>query len=129
MAEAVSANPLRERELLVDGVRTRLLEAGSESDSEAVVFVHGNPNSAVEWSDLLARTGEFARAVALDMPGFGTAEAPSDLAYPVEGYVRFSARRSSSSGSSAPTWCCTTSAARGDSAGRSRIPTTSPASS
>jgi pimeloyl-ACP methyl ester carboxylesterase len=89
MAQASSATPPRERELVVDGVRTRLLEAGPESASEAVVFVHGNPNSAAEWSDLVSRTGEFARAVALDMPGFGTAEAPSDFAYPVEGYMGF----------------------------------------
>lgn len=89
MAEAVSATPPRERQLVVDGVGTRLLEAGPESASEAVIFVHGNPNSAVEWSDLISRTGEFARAVALDMPGFGTAEAPDGFAYPVEGYINF----------------------------------------
>ena len=88
MPNAPSATPPRERALVVDGVRSRAFEAGPDA-SEAVVFVHGNPNSAAEWSDLMARTGEFARAVAVDMPGFGKADRPREFAYPVEGYVRF----------------------------------------
>lgn len=58
------------------GVASRLIEAGPEGASEAVVFVHGNPGSSSDWSSLVAATGEFARAVAFDMPGFGTTHAP-----------------------------------------------------
>jgi pimeloyl-ACP methyl ester carboxylesterase len=51
--------------------------------------VHGNPGSSRDWDDLLSRVGSFARAVALDMPGFGKASKPADFDYTVEGYARF----------------------------------------
>jgi pimeloyl-ACP methyl ester carboxylesterase len=35
------------------------------------------------------RVGEFARAVAPDMPGFGRADKPRDLPYTVDGYAEF----------------------------------------
>jgi pimeloyl-ACP methyl ester carboxylesterase len=80
---------VRERELVAAGLRTVLAEAGPPKAPEAVVFVHGNPGSARDWHDLMGRTGEFARAVAMDMPGFGRADKPRDLALPVEGHSRF----------------------------------------
>jgi pimeloyl-ACP methyl ester carboxylesterase len=80
---------VRERPLSVDGLRTVLAEAGPADAEEAVVFVHGNPGPALEWHDLMGRTGEFARAVAMDMPGFGRADKPRDFALPVEGHARF----------------------------------------
>jgi pimeloyl-ACP methyl ester carboxylesterase len=89
VAEATSSAGVRERPIRVDGVNSRVLETGSPDASEAVVFVHGNPNSADEWCDLMVRTGEFARCVALDMPGFGQADRPRDFAVPVEGFARF----------------------------------------
>lgn len=61
----------------VDGLRSPVLEAGDASSSEAVVFVHGSPGCGGEFRDLVERTGEFARAVAPDMPGFGQADKPS----------------------------------------------------
>jgi pimeloyl-ACP methyl ester carboxylesterase len=80
---------VRERPLAVDGLNTVLAEAGPADADEAVVFVHGNPGPALEWHDLMGRVGEFGRAVALDMPGFGRADKPRDFALPVEGYARF----------------------------------------
>ena len=80
---------VRERELVVDGLRTVLAESGPADAEEAVVFVHGNPGSALDWRDLMGRTGEFARSLAMDMPGFGRADKPRDFAVPVEGYARF----------------------------------------
>lgn len=44
------------------------------------MFVHGNPGSSRDWEYLLARVGQFGRAVAQDVPGFGHA---------VEGYARY----------------------------------------
>ena len=78
-----------ERELVVDGLRTVLAESGPADAEEAVVFVHGNPGSALDWHDLMGRTGEFARSLAMDMPGFGRADKPRDFALPVEGHARF----------------------------------------
>jgi pimeloyl-ACP methyl ester carboxylesterase len=75
-------------EITVDGVRSPVLQAGPSDSREAVVFVHGNPGPSQDWSDLLERTGSFARAVAPDLPGYGRADKPRDFDYTVEGYAR-----------------------------------------
>lgn len=72
---------------VVAGVRTPVEEAGDATADEAVVFVHGNPGSAQDWTALLSGAGKFARAVAPDMPGFGRAEKPWRFPYTVEGYA------------------------------------------
>jgi len=80
---------LDEARVTVRGVGLPVLEAGPRDSREAVVFVHGNPGSGQDWTDLLRQTGEFARAVAPDMPGFGRADKPRDFPYSVDGYARF----------------------------------------
>jgi pimeloyl-ACP methyl ester carboxylesterase/flavin-dependent dehydrogenase len=80
--------PLRTSALDVDGVRSPLLESGPQGVEEAVVFVHGNPGSSLDWADLARAVGVFGRAVALDMPGFGRADKPDDFDYTVEGYAQ-----------------------------------------
>ena len=81
---------VRERPLSVDGMRSRVLETGPETAIEAVVFVHGNPNSADEWRGLMRQTGAFARSIAVDMPGFGRADRPgNEFKVPVEGPAGF----------------------------------------
>ena len=70
----------RPREITVMGIRTRLLEAGPTGD-EAVVFVHGAPGSANDWDYFLPRVGEFARAVAFDLVGFGRSDKPPYLGH------------------------------------------------
>jgi pimeloyl-ACP methyl ester carboxylesterase len=72
----------------VDGVRSPVLQVGDVEATEAVVFVHGNPGPKEDWVDLLDRTGEFTRAVAPDMPGYGAADKPADFDYTVDGYAR-----------------------------------------
>jgi len=79
---------LREGEVRVAGVCSPYIEAGPESAEAAAVFVHGNPGSSRDWEDLLARVGEYGRAIALDMPGFGEADKPKDFDYTIDGYVR-----------------------------------------
>ncbi len=68
------------REITAMGLRTRVLESGPTSE-EAVVFIHGGPGSANDWDYLLPRVGEFARAVAFDLVGFGRADKPAHLGY------------------------------------------------
>ena len=80
---------VRERPYEAGGIHTVLAESGPAESTEAVVFVHGNPGSARDWHDLMGRTGDFARSIAFDMPGFGRADKPRDLAVPVEGFARF----------------------------------------
>jgi pimeloyl-ACP methyl ester carboxylesterase len=77
-------------ELVVAGVRPPYSQVGDQGDREAVVFVHGNPGPASDWSDLLECVGEFARGIAMDFPGYGGADRPRDrdFDYSVSGYAR-----------------------------------------
>ena len=68
---------LRTRDVRALGIRTRILEAGPHDAAEAVVFVHGGPGCADDWSQLQTAAGDFARAVAFDLPGFGQADKPA----------------------------------------------------
>ena len=79
---------MRQSSVRVDDVRSPVIEAGPEGAREAAVFVHGNPGSAGDWADLVRRTGEHGRAIALDMPGYGGADRPETFDYTVEGYAR-----------------------------------------
>jgi pimeloyl-ACP methyl ester carboxylesterase len=110
-------------EIRVDGLRSPYIQAGDPGSREAVVFVHGNPGSHLDWYELLTRTGSFARAVAFDAPGFGGADKPADFDYSVPGYARFIGGALRELGIERPIWSCTTSAARGDSRGPPAIRT------
>jgi pimeloyl-ACP methyl ester carboxylesterase len=79
--------PSTTTDVVVNGVRSAVLQAGPDDREEAVVFVHGNPGPKEDWKELLERVGEFARAVAPDMPGYGAADKPRDFRYTVEGYA------------------------------------------
>jgi pimeloyl-ACP methyl ester carboxylesterase len=65
-------HPIRERELELDGVRTRALELiGS---GPPLVLLHGFADSADTWRPLMRELSARGRAaIALDMPGFGAA--------------------------------------------------------
>lgn len=76
-------------EISVAGLRSPLISAGPDAESEAVVFLHGNPGSRLDWRPLLEGVGEFGRAIAFDLPGFGQADAPRDFGYRVEDYAAF----------------------------------------
>jgi pimeloyl-ACP methyl ester carboxylesterase len=80
---------VRTGEVVVDGVRSPLIEAGPADPGEAAVFLHGNPGSSRDWEDLSARTGEFGRSVAFDLPGFGQAQTPRSFDFSPEGYAGF----------------------------------------
>lgn len=80
---------VRSGEIVVAGLRSPTIEAGSPGAREAVVFVHGNPGSRLDWYDLVARVGTFARAVAFDAPGFGRADKPRSFDATVPGYASF----------------------------------------
>lgn len=74
------------QQLLVNGVRTPCIDVGGTA-TEAVVFVHGNPGCGADWCGLAERIQSFARVLAPDMPGFGTAEKPANFDYSVAGYA------------------------------------------
>jgi pimeloyl-ACP methyl ester carboxylesterase len=79
----------RARRIVVGGIGTQVIEAGPADATEAVVFVHGNPGSSADFTGLVDQVGEFARAVAFDMPGFGKADKPDDFEYHVGAYANF----------------------------------------
>jgi pimeloyl-ACP methyl ester carboxylesterase len=73
--------------VIVNGIRTVVRSAGPADDTEAVVFVHGNPGSSADWEALLPAVG--MRAVAWDAPGFGQADKPDDFPQTVQGHAAF----------------------------------------
>jgi pimeloyl-ACP methyl ester carboxylesterase len=58
---------MNEISVIIDGIRSPLLELGPADSNEAVVFVHGNPGSIRDWDALARGVGEFGRAMAIDM--------------------------------------------------------------
>jgi pimeloyl-ACP methyl ester carboxylesterase len=76
----------------IDGVRSPVVESGPVNADEAAVFIHGNPGSTRDWESLARGVGEFGRALAMDMPGFGEADKPGDFDYSVPGYAAFLGR-------------------------------------
>src|SRR3954462_12074482 len=58
---------VRTTRVSVGGVSTRVQQAGPLRASNAVVFVHGSPDSSRDWDDLVAANGRFARTVAFDI--------------------------------------------------------------
>lgn len=85
-----AAAGVRRRRLAAAGTSTRLLEAGPEEASTAVVFVHGNPGSADDWEPLVGAVGASGRrALAFDLPDFGETDAPAGFEHTVFGYAAF----------------------------------------
>ena len=71
---------ITQRNVTVGGARSLVRECGPAQAREAVVFIHGNPGAGEDWVDLLPRIGEFARAIAADMPGNGKVDRPEGVA-------------------------------------------------
>jgi pimeloyl-ACP methyl ester carboxylesterase len=77
------------RRLTVEGITTSVLVGGAGQPGEAVVFVHGNPDSGSDWMPLMTRVAPFANVIAPDLPGFGAADARHDGDYSIYSYARF----------------------------------------
>lgn len=73
---------------VISGVRCAVYDS-APGQREGVVFVHGNPGPMDDWQDLIPAVTPFARAVAMDLPGYGRAERPRTFAYTIEGYARY----------------------------------------
>lgn len=80
---------VRMAQVRVGAIDVRYVQAGPGDDATAVVFVHGNPGSADDWTALVAAVGEHGRALALDMPDFGRTAAAPGFAHTVDGYAAF----------------------------------------
>src|SRR5262249_14382392 len=82
-----SGRVMSETSVSIDGVRTPLLEVSPPEASEVVVSIHGNPGSIRDWENLASGVAGFARALAIDIPGFGTADKPENFDYSVPSYA------------------------------------------
>ena len=80
---------IRTSEITVNSVRTVVRESGPSGPGEAIVFLHGHPGSSEDWIDLLPVAGRHARAVAIDLPGFGKSDKPHDFDYNMQGYATY----------------------------------------
>jgi pimeloyl-ACP methyl ester carboxylesterase len=65
---------VRTGRVTVGGVSTRVQQAGPPDAREAIVFVHGSPDSSRDWDGLVAANGRFARTVAFDISGYGKSD-------------------------------------------------------
>jgi len=82
------STPIRASSVSIEGIRSPLIEAGAPAATSAAVFLHGNPGSTRDWEALVGAVGNFGRAIAFDMPGFGAADKSEDFDYTVAGYAR-----------------------------------------
>ena len=74
--------------LKVDGVRTRVLEAGS--GERTLVLIHGLSTRADRWRPVLeAFAAHGYRTLALDLPGHGLADKPLDFDYSSPSLARY----------------------------------------
>lgn len=82
---------LAAQDQVIDGVRCAVHDT-APGGREAVVFVHGNPGPMDDWEELLPAVAPFARAIAMDLPGYGRAERPRRFDYTIDGYARYLGR-------------------------------------
>lgn len=69
------------RDVTARGVRTRVLEAGSDR-SPALVLIHGLYTSHRSFEDLIEDLSPRFHVIAPDLPGFGESEKPNPARYP-----------------------------------------------
>ena len=69
----------------VDGLRLHVREGGV---GEPVLLLHGWPTSSHLWREILPRVAERNRVIALDLPGFGRSDKPTDASYSFRFHAR-----------------------------------------
>ncbi len=74
-----------ERRINVDGVEIFVREAPAPDGRPPVLYIHGVPTNADDWTAFLERTG----GIALDLPGFGRSDKPNNFDYSIDGYGAF----------------------------------------
>ena len=71
----------------VEGGVLNYVDLGGDGSRPPVVFVHGLGGNWQNWLENLPRVGAGRRALAIDLPGFGASEMPSE-AISISGYAR-----------------------------------------
>jgi 2-hydroxy-6-oxonona-2,4-dienedioate hydrolase len=68
-------------------LKIRYLESGNKDDVERrqhVLFIHGLGSSADRWLDIPDALSLYFHIIAIDLPGFGGSDRPSDMNYTIE---------------------------------------------
>ncbi|MDH3277065.1 MAG: alpha/beta hydrolase [Nitrosopumilus sp.] len=74
--------------LNLDGLKIRYLESGKEKDSQ-ILFIHGLGSSSDRWMKIPENLSSDFHTIALDLPGFGESDKPSDVEYTIEQFRKF----------------------------------------
>src|SRR3954454_6027538 len=84
LGEAPLPPGLRQGRVSVDGVATRVVEAGPSRAKDAVVLIHGHPGSARVYDSLMDASGTSAGWVAIDTRGYGQSDKLADKVQSVD---------------------------------------------
>ena len=68
-----------ERFAILDGVATRYYASERIGDRPVVMLIHGYMESIESWEELIGMLEPHVGVVALDLPGHGVSELPSDV--------------------------------------------------
>ena len=66
---------------LDNGLHIAYREAGRQHEGPVVLLVHGWPTSSYLWRNVMPAIAHHRRVVALDLPGFGESDKPTDVRY------------------------------------------------
>ena len=80
---------VRTGRVTVGGVSTRVQQAGPPGARQAIVFVHGSPDSSRDWDELVALNGRFARTVAFDVSGYGKSDKNAPQIQTTDGAAKY----------------------------------------
>ena len=70
----------------VDDIRMAYYEHGS---GDPILFLHGIPDNAYLWRNVFPEVSKNNRAIALDLPGYGKSDVPSQEDYSIARYSRY----------------------------------------
>src|SRR5215210_3161188 len=71
-----------------DEMKIRYLESenGNGDNRKHILFIHGLGSSAERWLDIPEALSLYFHTLAVDLPGFGGSDKPSDMEYTIEAF-------------------------------------------
>lgn len=74
-SQIIPQSPLRHRQIEVEDISIHVVEGGAD-EQPAVLFLHGWPESWVEFEGIMTALSTEAHVVAIDLPGIGESKTP-----------------------------------------------------
>src|SRR6266511_4667723 len=73
--------------ILNNNIKIRYLESeGDRISDRHILFIHGLGSSADRWLDIPDALSKYYHTIAIDLPGFGGSDKPSDMDYTIEAF-------------------------------------------